>query len=413
MDSSRQLPKIPGPGAGYALQPEIPAKTGKNRARGWLIACASCVVVVAVLIGVGAYLLVKLVQDDLPDVRRAAMHSGERLGWRELPYHPENIITIRTYMWDIDADGDGDRELLFLDENDAELTVVEVDGTIVSRHYWEWEPTAEHLLTWDYDGDGAEELVYPWSSEDKEEHEVQVLDFEGDAIDWYEDMTLPLGSASGDVDGDGLEELLLVYHDGSSLELISQYGELLLEADNTFGREKGKSLDDPFLADLDGDGLYSVVYGTGYTKRVQGLEGGYRELLIPQDARLAERQAFVRSIDLDGDGSTELLDMQGRLYFDPDVNELREIANPLSENVLRPLRRRDQLEMFDIDSDGEPEMVCVPGGRFGAELLGFGADGTLDYHESMAKYCGGIAVVDRDGVQYIAVCAFERVWIYP
>jgi len=211
--------------------------------------------------------------------------------------------------------------------------------------------------------------------------------------------------AIGDVDGDGLPDLLYVQVSGST-----NSGQFWRRA----GRVDG-SLGDPVLAfdasaggcapsslaivDLDGDGRADVVFtGPGCGLRTLVQDTGGR--LVPGETHAAPDARLVRLADLDGDGRPEVV--VGGAGSSVDVWTVSAgHLQPLRSVSFGALRSVLDLRAGDVDGDGRIDLVAVSGGQPGenAAVARQLADGSFAPALQLEPPSGvqGVDIGDLDG----------------
>lgn len=392
-------------------QPPPLQEPRKSNIKPWLIGCGSCVAIICALIAWMVLSVSRAIDEFRPEVREAKMLSGEQLAWRELPYHPRNMIVVGVHMRAMHLDSDGERELLFLDTAEGRLEVVDIDGNLLEVHQWDGELDNANLEIWDFDGDGRDELLY--SDEDGSSPGTTVADLDRRFVHKFDDLLLPDWRATADVDGDGDEELLLRTTDWKNLQLVNQGGAVLIKGRDSVDDPTMGYHQPPILADPDGDGTWSVLYGDFDHKRVQHADGSTESLRIPDDPLLTMGQVYELALDIDGDGRTELINAYIEVFLDPATGHHHELRNPLDDGMRLDWLYRIPIVSFDPEDDGEAALWTVPGAETGTELVAFGSLGNVVYHEAMEKFCGGLEVIERKGVKHLVVCAFDKVLVYP
>lgn len=191
------------------------------------------------------------------------------------------------------------------------------------------------------------------------------------------------GLAAGDIDGDGIVEILAIHDDGHHVVAFENTGALKWTSDPVTG-----TLSDEValgIADVDQDGvpeiyvsasvfaadgrlLWSGTSGTSHSlainavdllPSVAGLEVLDGSVLYAQDGALlwnysAARNAMSAIADFDGDGDPEVVVATSRVeLLDHDGNPL---GTPLamSQVISQPL-------VADVDGDGAPELIVTDG----------------------------------------------------
>ena len=285
-----------------------------------------------------------------------------------------------------DLDGDGDRDMVvgFGKESRGQIAILLIeDGSVISVQsvtagtpgYRKREGYTTPACG-DLDGDGLGEIVVGFGP--RMRGAVQIFDdvaagfaplttARSDA-EGFMQIPLPrkfygkLYPAMGDIDGDGLDELVigmgrtrtgvLVVLDDASTEFAvhpgNQTGDPWLTVDAGISGLKGKNRTFPALGDIDGDGRdeIAVSFGRGSHARVAILDDavdGFPEtpgdlyVLATGRAQYAESDGATRSAfgDFDGDGVEELV-IGFRRAGGHEVQAFDDIGN-----ALRPMQTED------------------------------------------------------------------------
>ena len=314
----------------------------------------------------------------------APRQAGEapRPRWQKPGYGQTNNAP---YHWGVvaaDLDQDGTEELLFAREaasGNASLVAVEADGTL--RWQTEFAGFDGSMPIWNFSGLSywnagmfrtAEQLdVFASLRRGKLGSEVGFLiDGRTGEIVWESrGFTLPqdgsgrsLGghpSAAGDVDGDGLEEIVLMWPDrlhivdgitGTAQVVRQAYG-YVTGLDPLFDSDSFVGYAFPAVVDLFGDARPELIWGhCGYLSAV--LDGDGNRVWQTPYRNNTEVQSLMGVGDSDGDGDLELLasTAEGVRLFDAVDGAVLHSLEDIG-------RAHTDIVSGDLDGDGRDEFV--------------------------------------------------------
>jgi hypothetical protein len=336
---------------------------------------------------------------------------------------------------DLDGDGSADLalvnnakariELLLhrgdvpLDAEALELTNELPDELHFRRESLATEEKVTAMTLADLDLDGRADIVFTGDSA-----KLSVA-FAGPDADFARRITLPLTDgaagartlATGDVDGDGLPDVVALAKGETVLFLADDPGSL---AEGKRLPNASSSVDALHLADLDGDGLLDllcVVSESETPLRVRaGLAGGSfgPELRTPHPPLRSHAVA-----DVDGDGVAEVLAVarrSGRVIRLALSDDVGDDGDPpvLSAPLVSPLAggssagRRSPV-LTDLDRDGRPDLLVAEAGSArllvhpGGEGGRFG--GALSYPSLLGSAWPWVVDRDGDGLPEVVLAA--------
>ncbi len=265
------------------------------------------------------------------------------------------------------------------------------------------------------------------------------------ACPWGRDLPVTGGPELADIDGDGLQDVLVGGGDNRLHALSGKGGQVLWA-----GQAGAPVLALPSVGDLDADGISDCVVGGGYV--VHAFSGGDGHELW---ARKTGNNVYTAGVlrDIDGDGSIDVLigSGDGTLYAlrgrdghdlwtysapgssalsfsrpvvgDMDGDGVSEIAVGLANGTVQTLSLRDggkrwcvkliegdwpSVAMADLNGDGREDCVAsVP--HKGLFALS-GVDGARlwdDVHMDCIVYALALADLDRDGTQDLVAVDVE------
>lgn len=169
------------------------------------------------------------------------------------------------------------------------------------------------LTMGDVDGDGFEEIVTVPASGGPH---VRIFDLEGnlesDFFAYPTSMTSGLFVATGDVDGDGIEEIVVSTDEGGGarVRIFNKGGEQIGSTITPYEDVSSPRSVRVAMGDVDGDGLEEVItaLGAGHQPlvRVHEANGDFVSEFLAY-ASTYDKGVFVASGDLDGDGDDEIV----------------------------------------------------------------------------------------------------------
>jgi len=248
-----------------------------------------------------------------------------------------------------DADGDGELEIVFCDVHYftgvGHLTIYDLatgQEELDAEEYPCW-----NLAVGNVDGDPSPEIVLG-----NIEPPGHVLDGATKVIEW----TYPAGFGYhvrlGDVDGDGLEEIVA---GPTSSEYVTIYDADLRSP--TWQIPLDGRLDELQVVDVEGDHLLDIVYGEAIFSSVHAWDPRTRERKWSTASSAHGIDALAVG-DTDGDGENELIWSSGSGSTGPDylyvastaTREIEWQSQDLTGDFLA-------LDFGDVDDDGKPELL--------------------------------------------------------
>ena len=179
--------------------------------------------------------------------------------------------------------------------------------------------------------------------------------------------TFPRAADTGDLDGDGDRDLLLISDDGiawyENRDGGGRFGFRRLIAAESYGATAGAN------ADVDGDGDQDIVatsYDGPYQNKLmwyENLDGlghfGPERIIDYFD----HESRFVRPADLDGDGDLDVLvsgGREGRISWYPNTDGLGSFG--LRQDIMTSATGVASVEAVDLDGDGDRDVLAAAGG---------------------------------------------------
>lgn len=225
----------------------------------------------------------------------------------------------------VDYEGDGDGDVITyrtFDPNPLDgisNSVVEIDLTLGNggTAVWSWTTTLlgqsatsgfepAQMLEARLDDDGLVDLVLT----DREHDVVRLMGVPpatfGFPLQLGVDVA-PWLTRAGDLDGDGLDELVVVSRTDQALQVLLATGNGGLEAQLPVGLGPHAPYD-ATLADVDGDGALDVALVSDTRRRIRWLPGdGDGGFGAAQEINLPTEAVRIQGADFDGDGIDDLL----------------------------------------------------------------------------------------------------------
>lgn len=238
--------------------------------------------------------------------------------------------------------------------------------------------------------------------------ESEIRQFKGDGI--YNNSFLAFNSdytggveiASGDVNGDGREEIIVSKMANAEplIRVFDSVGNMRSEFfayDSTF--KGGVNIS---AGDLDGDGRDEIIAGAGNTGgphvRVFDMVGNVKSQFFAYNSNL-RGGVNVSSGDVDGDGVSEIITGAGpggRAHvriFDMHGNVKSQFFT-YAPNFLGGVN----ISAGDVNGDGKDEIITAPFSKGGSHIRIFDGDGNLksEFFAYGSNYYGGINITSGD-----------------
>jgi hypothetical protein len=310
-----------------------------------------------------------------------------------------------------DVDNDGTPEVIVGQRQGGRIQVFDLITQTMKWDTYNPEFAVTDIVVDDVDNDGVVDLVWGNGWESTGPDHLCVASTTGThAIKWQNvDLTGPLlGPVIGDIDGDGLPELVVCSFESDSGErngriVVFDYATLSPRAISApVGGGNGNGVKDLKLRDLDGDGRMEIVVATDdvfYHGTIEVYNLGFNNLFKlnwsnttrPSDSPFE----FVEAADLDGNGTVKLIagnsGASGSAGVYLYIYDYPSGTNPWRSVIMASgFNKVTGLVVDDLDGDGSQEI---------AALVSTGAlytfDGPTRQLESLVPQSGGTTISRR------------------
>ena len=313
--------------------------------------------------------------------------------WKEdgtsLPGWPK---ALGTGLWDLiiasglavgDIDGDGDYEIVVVDDWNVVATALHVetgetvdgDWPVQVGSYWYAYIIGSPILA-DLDGDGDSEIIVALDEESRDSDGLFAIQGDGTFL-WQRRYTSKGPMSVADFDGDGDVEIALC---GYGPGITRVYTFILDHNGQQIKRWRGGSKKGTAIADLDADGEPELVFCTEDSVMAVHIDGSTLWETKVGDDLLGEDGALSVG-DIDNDGFCEVyvnsyVEADGFEFslvhaFDHQGRELSDASFP--KTVMGDVSYSHPL-IGDIDGDGQKELVVS---ATGAPIMAWETDGSV------------------------------------
>ncbi|MFA4828325.1 MAG: CARDB domain-containing protein [Thermodesulfovibrionales bacterium] len=223
-----------------------------------------------------------------------------------------------------DIDGDGYDEIIVSQgpdpKNSATLKAFRRNGALIAEYTAFDTKYGLTLSSGDIDGDWKDEIVVGMGPDPKNPATMKVLKYNGRGFDeiitqTVSDTKYGLNTATGDVDGDGMQEIITTAGPGPDnpaiVKIWKKDGQNLREL-YSFAAFDGSYGANIATGDIDGDGKAEIITGTGPDPknpamlRIFKADGTLIREIMPYDTKHTYG-VFVSAADMDGDGIDEII----------------------------------------------------------------------------------------------------------
>lgn len=317
-----------------------------------------------------------------------------------------------------DLDGDGDDDVVVA--TTGSLKVHRADaGALTAVASWRAVGTAHGVAVTDLDGDGFQDVV-SWGRSSATTPPVWISWGDGSMALGETTSISPEGATyvsqfhAGDIDGDGLLDLVMTDTLDAVISLYRADGPRSYVAAGTLSLHDGSSFDaskQTVLADLDGDGDLDLVGDDYGTANLQVFTNDGTGSFAPAWREEVGNIATLRAADLDGDGATDLLvafEVGGQLAILWGDNSAVAWER---EDIGTSWATTDALDLVDFTGEGHLDLVTCTNDQLDFHLGdgtgSFSSSGPLVLQTSSATCRPLLADLDADGVDELLVAAGE------
>ena len=411
--SQQYFQPIPPPPDPFGGQGHHYQATGRRRFPVWAIVLAVVLVVVVGGCGIVVWALNSTLGINLGNVITggspltppAGVHAGTQRAWRRLkpqstsPYMG-NEMFLNVVCGDLDGDG---ADEVFVGSSFHETTLFEIDGSSTRLPF---DFTGDPVLTaWDYDGDGAGEII------DKQYTTTRfsLVDLAGQSLGTLTGDPGIYDARFADIDGDGSRDLVAddTQNPAYATTNVMFYG----NSGQLLWQHRARSHDyNPAYGDIDGDGADEIIYWD----QAGGLEAWG---IDNQTASFSAWSGYywpVSCHDLDGDGTDEVF-ASNNGYLNVVTGAYTVLNYPVGGGK-QSSDPREKVYVADLDRDGQPELVTIGIDNYSTNsgLFCFDLQGNCTYYEEMGDPIEAFCVIhDAQGQDYLVVQTDRKLVIYP
>jgi subtilisin family serine protease len=281
-----------------------------------------------------------------------------------------------------DIDGDGDYEIVVVDDYNVIATalhvetgeVVDGDWPVEVGSYWYAYIIGSPILA-DLDGDGDSEIIVALDKESRESDGLYAIQGDGTFL-WQRRYTSKGPMSVADFDGDGDVEIALCGY-GPGISRI--YTFILDHNGQQIKRWRGGSNKGTVIADLDADGEFELVFCTEDSVMAVHIDGS--TVWKTMVGEMLGESGALSVGDIDNDGFSEVyvssyVEADGFAFtlvhaFDHQGVELSDAGFP--KTVMGDASYSPPL-IGDIDGDGQKELVVS---ATGAPIMAWEHDGSV------------------------------------
>lgn len=283
-----------------------------------------------------------------------------------------------------DSNGDGLDELIIGEAQWGDILSIDLVTQVQNWSIDNPEHGTTSVALADPDRDGQTEVIWGAGATSSGQDNMFVGDIATQTREWESvDHTGPwLGPLLGDVDGDGVEEVVVASmesnsgYDGGLIVVLEQASFVPTVSPETLS---GRAISDMNLVDVDGDSDMEILIAGDYWIEVYDYSAAGTFTKVWDYGAYASNPTYISvdAYDIDGDGTLEIIagtteSAETNIYV-YDYNT--EAEEWMSAQMGTYWDRAEELAMGDFDGDGQIEIaVMVEDGA----LYVFANDGTLE-----------------------------------
>lgn len=279
-----------------------------------------------------------------------------------------------------DVDGDGKDDMLLGDGQWGAVNVFDPTTRALKGKVANPDSGVSRTAVADINADGKADILFGAGYNSTASDHLHIANWATRAIAWSStDLSGPfIGPERGDIDGDGLPELVMVstesdsgYGSGRIIVMDELTRRIKAISDGVVGNLSWEGVRDLKLRDLNGDGVLEVLIGADrlYDGVIEAysMKGKRALTLVWQNATMPSGSPFnvVDAADIDGDGVVEILGANGVAHSGSQGNFVYAYSLATGQELWHTLHMRGSwsgatgMMVKDFDADGTLEIAVL------------------------------------------------------